>query len=74
MSIGFVQVSGSYTKTKEKEEEILRLEAAIKEEEQVQIKLKKVQESMNTKSFIEEMARKKFGLIYPDEIVIDTSQ
>lgn len=73
MGIAVAQVSSSYTKTKLKEKEVEQLQEAIKQEEIIQIELYKTQESIDTKDFIEKTARIKFGLIYPDEVIIDTS-
>ena len=44
---------------------------------EMQIDLSRLQyksEYMNTKDYVENEARKKFGLVYEDELIFDTSQ
>ncbi len=45
--------------------------------DQMQIDLSRLQhksEYMNTKDYVENEAREKFGLVYEDELIFDTSQ
>jgi len=74
VGIGIVQITSSYNKNKEKEAEVAAITAVIEAEKLRNIELNQTISSMSSRAFIEEMARKKFGLIYPDEILIDTSE
>lgn len=74
MGIGFVQITSSYNKNKEKEAEVAAITAEIEAENLRNIELNQTISSMSSRAFIEEMARKKFGLIYPNEILIDTTE
>ncbi len=74
LGIGFVQISDSYTKNQEKEDEVAQLMAEIEAEKIQFIELNKTLEDMKSRNFIEKMARSRFGLIYPDEILIDTEE
>lgn len=74
VGVGFVQISTSYIENQEREREVHKLLADIEKEKLIQLELLKTKEEMKTRSFIEEMARTKFGLIYPDETIIDTSE
>lgn len=47
-----------------------QLEAQIEEAKQKEIDLKNREKYMQTKKFIEDEAKNKLGLVYPDEIVI----
>lgn len=74
IGVGFVQISTSYIENKEREEEVASLLEDIELDKLVQLELLKTREEMKTRAFIEEMARTKFGLIYPDETIIDISE
>lgn len=74
VGVGFVQISTSYMDNQEREKEVEALFYDIEKEKLLQLELLKTKEEMKTRSFIEEMARSKFGLIYPDETIIDTSE
>lgn len=52
------------------QEKEAKLEAQIVEEKQRAEELKEQQIYVHTKQYIEEMARQKFGLIMPDEVLI----
>lgn len=74
VGVGFVQISTSYIENQEREQEVQALLESIEQEKLIQLQLLKTKEEMKTRSFIEEMARQKFGLIYPDETIIDTTE
>ncbi len=74
IGIGIVQVTSSYDKHEALQAEIAVLEAQKTEENLRAIELKQTINDMNSRAFIEKMARQRFGLIYPDETVIDTSE
>lgn len=74
IGVGFVQISTSYIENQERETEAAELLESIEKEKLVQLELVKTKEEMKTRAFIEEMARSKFGLIYPDETIIDTTE
>ncbi len=71
--MGLLQVTSSYKKNAEKEIQIESLNKAIEEEKLEYIELKKKYENINTREYIERIARLKLGLIYPDEILIETT-
>ena len=56
--------SEAYAATKEK------LEAEIIEQEEEAKEIEELQKYVQTKKYIEEAAREKLGLVYPDEIII----
>lgn len=72
--IGTVQITSSYTKNNEKEAEVAVLMAEIEAEKLKYIELNQTINDMSSKAFIEKMARSRFGLIYPDETLIDTRE
>lgn len=74
MGIGFVQITSSYNKHQEREAEVAQLMEEIEGEKLRYIELNQTIHDMDSRDFIERMARTKFGLIYPDEILIDTSE
>lgn len=74
VGIGFVQISNAYLDNEKRQTEVVLLEEAIKKEKLNQLELLKTKEEMKTRTYIEATARSKFGLIYPDETVIDTSE
>lgn len=74
VGVGFVQISSSYIENQEREQEVQALLQSIEQEKLIQLQLLKTKEEMKTRTFIEEMARQKFGLIYPDETIIDTTE
>lgn len=51
------------------EEQIASLQAQVEEQEKRSDELEEYKKYIQTKKFVEEMAKDKFGLIYPDEIV-----
>lgn len=74
VGVGFVQISTSYMENQEREAEVAALLEDIEREKLIQLELLKTKDEMKTRAFIEDMARDKFGLIYPDETIIDTSE
>jgi cell division protein FtsB len=74
IGVGIVQISRAYMDNKEREAEVVVLMDTIKEEQLKQLELLKVKEEMKTRAFIEKTARSKFGLIYPDETLIDIAE
>ncbi len=54
----------------ELEEKKAALEEQIKEEEKREKDLEELEKYMQTKKFMEEVARERLGLVYPDEIII----
>ena len=74
LGIGFVQITSSYNKNKEKETEVAALMAEIEAEKVRYIELNRTIDDMGSRDFIEKMARSRFGLIYPDETIIDTTE
>lgn len=72
LGVGFVQISASYSKNQMREQEVVRLEKEILSERQRQVELLKQKEFMNTREFIEDVARDKLNLLYEDEIVFKT--
>ena len=74
VGIGVVQITSSYTKNKEKEVELGLIMEEIEAEKLRYIELNQTINDMSSKDFIEEMARKSFGLIYPDETIIDATE
>lgn len=74
VGVGFVQISTSYMENQEREGEVAALLEDIEREKLIQLELLKTKDEMKTRAFIEDMARDKFGLIYPDETIIDTSE
>lgn len=73
LGVGSVQISTSYTNNQEREREVEKLIEEIEALNADKIELLKTKEEMKTRAFIEETARRKFGLIYSDEKIIDTS-
>lgn len=51
------------------EEQIASLQSQVDEQEERTARLEEYKKYIQTKKFVEEMAKDKFGLIYPDEIV-----
>lgn len=49
------------------------LEKQIKSEEQRTKELEELEKYMQTKKYVEEIAKEKLGLVYPDEILIEPS-
>lgn len=74
MGIGFVQITSSYNKNQEKEAEVAALMAEVEAEKLRYIELNRTIDDMGSRDFIEKMARNRFGLIYPDETLIDTTE
>ena len=56
------------------EAQISELQTQIKQEEQRSEELSDYQKYVQTKKYMEEIAKNKFGLIYPDEIVFKPNQ
>lgn len=54
----------------EYEEQKAELEAQIKEQEERKAELEEYKKYIQTKKFVEEIAKDKFGLLYPNEMVI----
>lgn len=74
LGIGVVQITASYNKNLEKEAELAALQADYDAEVIRKIELNLMISEMDSRAFKERMARQKFGLIYPDEILIDTGR
>lgn len=55
------------------EEKKTALEASIAQEEQRTKDLEELEKYMKTKKYMEEVARERLGLVYPDEILIQPS-
>jgi Septum formation initiator len=58
----------------EEERQIARLDTQIKKEEQRGKELKEQKDYMKTRKYIEEVAREKLGLVYPDEIIFEPKE
>lgn len=71
MGIGFVQVTSSYQKNMEKEAELAAIQEEIDMAKMRNVELNLTISEIGSRSFIEKMAREKFGLIYPNETLID---
>lgn len=56
-------------KNVEYEKEIAELEAQVDEEQKRTNELNEYKKYIQTKKFVEEVAKDKFGLVYPDEII-----
>ena len=72
VALGFVLWRGKQSlaaKNKEYESQKASLEQQIDEEQQRTDDLDEYKKYVQTKKFVEEMAKSKFGLIYPDEIL-----
>ncbi len=74
IAIGIVRISDSYRKDLKNEAEIERLSQEIDEAKEKRLELEKEFENINSREYIENVGRTKFGLIYPDEILIDVSE
>ena len=69
ISLTFAQISNSYEKNQVQEEMISNLERDIEAERQKQLRLYEEREYMNSKEYIEKVARERLGLIKEDEIL-----
>ncbi len=56
-------------KNVEYEKEIAELQAQVDEEQKRTNELNEYKKYIQTKKFVEEVAKDKFGLVYPDEII-----
>lgn len=74
IGIGAVQITSSYNKNSKLEGELVRLQNEKEALQREQIELNRTIHDMDSRAFVEKMARTKFGLIYPNEILIDTSE
>ncbi len=74
ISIGIVRISDSYKKDLKNEAEIEKLSQKIDEAKEKRLELEKEFENIDSREYIENVGRTKFGLIYPDEILIDVSE
>lgn len=76
MLIGVVsfQVYELYEKNSELNEEALKIEMQINKEKSNQKSLLEYKEYVNTKEYIEKLARDKFGLIKPGEVLFITEE
>ena len=61
-------------KNKELESQIDEVESQIEEETQRASDLEEYQEYIQSKKFVEEIAKNKFGLIYPNEIIFKANE
>ncbi|QUI20823.1 septum formation initiator family protein [Vallitalea pronyensis] len=64
-----IQITSLYTYNKKQEKEKLALERQIEEERERYIELLQEREYMKSDAYIEELAREKFGLVKPGEII-----
>lgn len=65
-----VHTAGLRGKARDYAESVQRLETKIEVEQQRTEKLKEQEQFMNSTKYIEQVAREKLGLIYPDEILL----
>lgn len=65
-----VQTSKLTTKTKSLEARERKIDATIAEQENKKLNLEDRLNYINTRKYIEEQAREKLGLLYPNEIII----
>ena len=68
-----VKTIGLHSKSAELEQQKESLESQIEQEEQRTKDLEELEKYMKTKKYMEEVAREKLGLVYPDEILIQPS-
>lgn len=68
-----VKVNSLRAQKKELAEKQTMLEKEIESEEQRAEDLEALEKYMQTKKYMEEVARDKLGLVYPDEILIEPS-
>ncbi len=71
VALGVFRVNYSYEQNLEKQTEIEELEAEILRERERSLELEKQYDSLGDREYIEKIGRDKFGLIYPDEILIE---
>jgi cell division protein FtsB len=64
-----IRISSLYVKNKELEEAEVKLEKYIESEELKYIELLKQREYLKSDKYIEELARDKFGLVKPGDII-----
>lgn len=64
-----IQITSLYAYNKKQEKEKLALERQIEEERERYIELLQEREYMKSDAYIEELAREKFGLVKPGEII-----
>jgi cell division protein FtsB len=69
VGVTFSQISSSYVKEKKEAEKIVKLKREIHIERQKHLKLMEQKEYICSKEYIENIAREKFGLIMPGEII-----
>lgn len=69
--LGFVSVASMRLKVQneKKQARIEELNGLIEEEEETAEEIKEYEKYMQTKKWIEEMAKKLLNLVYPDEII-----
>ncbi len=58
---------------KQYEEQLMEAKERLEKEENREKKIPDYKAYVQTKQFVEEVARKKFGLVYPDEIIFKVS-
>ncbi len=71
VALGVYRVNYSYEQNLEKQAEIRELETEILKERERTLELEKQYDSLGDKEYIERVGRDKFGLIYPNEILIE---
>lgn len=74
LGVAVVQVSTSYLKYEERMATITSLEEQIDDARLDGVELKNTLEQMDEKPFIIDMARSKFGLIFPGEKVVNNTE
>jgi len=65
----FISTKSLKQKNDEYEEQKAKLEQQLTEQEERKSELEEYKKYVQTKKFVEEVAKDKFGLLYPDEIV-----
>ncbi len=64
-----VQIVSVYDRNQEYKKKEAELQSKVEEEEQRKEELEEYGEFVTTKEYIEQMAKKKLGLVYPNEII-----
>lgn len=69
----FIRTQSLKNEREELAEKRVAVEKQIEEEEQRTKDLEDLEKYMKTKKYMEEVAKEKLGLVYPDEILIEPS-
>ena len=62
--------TSSYAKNQEYKEQEIKLQAQLNEERERTKEIETYKEYTQTDEYVEEIAREKLGLVYPDEIIL----